>query len=178
MIWHDGEVSNFHSHLRLLPDQHFGIVVLMNVGASGNGAAIDRLVDGITATLLGHGPAAPTGSVWKALSRLTIVVPLLIALLWAACSYRLLRKWRDRREPHAHGLRRVWRLYVALAVDLCSVGLIWILIPGTVHTPMAAIALFVPDVFAVVVAITGLTAGCAIARTLFALRSHQGFAGG
>jgi CubicO group peptidase (beta-lactamase class C family) len=29
-IWHDGNVSNFHSHVRLLPDQRFGIVVLMN----------------------------------------------------------------------------------------------------------------------------------------------------
>lgn len=177
-IWHDGEVSNFHSHLRLLPDQHLGIVVLMNVGASGNGAAIDRLADGITATLLDHGPAAPTGSVWKALSRLTMMVPLLIALLWAAWSYRLLRKWKDRREPHTYGLRRVWRLYVALAVDLCSVGLIWILIPAAVHTPMAAIALFAPDVFAVVVTITGLTVGCAIARTLFALRARQALADG
>jgi CubicO group peptidase (beta-lactamase class C family) len=63
-IWHDGDVSNFHSHLRLLPDQHLGIVVLMNVGVSNNGAAIDSLVDGIVATFLGPSrrrPPPPSG---------------------------------------------------------------------------------------------------------------------
>ena len=78
-IWHDGDVSNFHSHLRLLPDQHLGIVVLMNVGGSGNGTAIDRLVDGIAATLLGHLQTAPIGSLWTALSRLMLMIPLLVA---------------------------------------------------------------------------------------------------
>ena len=175
-IWHDGDVSNFHSHLRLLPDQHLGIVVLMNVGASGNGAAIDSLVEGIAATLLGHRPAAPTGSLRTALSRLTVMVPLLIAILWAGWSYRSLRRWQHRGEPPPHGLSRFWRLYLPLAVDLCSVGAIWILVPATVHTPMAAIALFAPDVFAVVVTITGLTVGCAIARTFFALRLRRAHA--
>jgi CubicO group peptidase (beta-lactamase class C family) len=96
-IWHDGDVSNFHSHLRLLPDQHLGIVVLMNVGASSNGAAIETVVDGIAATLLGRGPAAPTASVWAALSRLTMMVPLLIAILWVGWSFRSLRRWQKSR---------------------------------------------------------------------------------
>ena len=153
-IWHDGDVSNFHSHLLLLPDQHLGLVVLMNVGGSRNSTA-------------------PTAALWTALSRLTMMVPLLIAILWAAWSYRSLRRWQHRGEPHPYGLSRFWRLYVPLAVDLCAVGVIWILVPATVHTPMAAIALFAPDAFAVVVTITGLTAGCAIARTFFALRLRR-----
>jgi CubicO group peptidase (beta-lactamase class C family) len=172
-IWHDGEVSNFHSHLRLLPDQRLGIVVLMNVGASGNGAAIDSLVNGIATTLLGHGPAAPTGSLGKTLSRLTVTVPLLVAILWAGWSYRSLRSGQRLGEPNPRGPSRFWRLYLPLAVDLCAVGVIWILVPATAHTPMAAIALFAPDVFAVIVTITGLTVGCAIARTFFALCSRR-----
>jgi CubicO group peptidase (beta-lactamase class C family) len=175
-IWHDGEVSNFHSHLRLLPDQHLGIVVLMNVGASGNGAAIDSLVNGIAATLLGHGPTAPTGSLGTTLSRLAVTVPLLIAILWAVWSYRSLRSWQRLGEPNPRGLSRFWRLYLPLAVDLCAVGVIWILVPATVHTPMAAIALFAPDAFAVVLTITGLSVGCAIARTFFALRLRRAHA--
>ena len=145
-IWHDGDVSNFHSHLRLLPEQRLGIVVLMNVGVTGNSAAIESLVEGVAATVLGHRPAPPTGSPWTALSRLTMMGPLLVAVLWAWRSYRLRR------------------LYVPLAVDLCAVGAIWVLVPGAVQTPMAAIALFAPDAFAVVVTITGVTMGCAMAR--------------
>jgi CubicO group peptidase (beta-lactamase class C family) len=172
-IWHDGEVSNFHSHLRLLPDQHLGIVVLMNVGASGNGAAIDSLVNGIAATLRGHRPAAPTGSIGTALTRLTVMVPLLIAILWAGWSYRSLRTSPQRGEPRPHGFSKLWRLYVPLAVDLFSVGTIWILVPSTTRTPIAAIALFAPDAFAGGIAITGLIVGCAIARTFVALRLHR-----
>jgi CubicO group peptidase (beta-lactamase class C family) len=174
-IWHDGDVSNFHSHLRLLPDQHLGIVVLMNVGSFGNSAAINNLVDGIAATLLGQGPPAPVSSPWMALSRLAVMVPLLIAILWAGWTYRSLRRWRHHGEPPPHGLSRFWRLYLPLAVDLGAVGALWILVPDTVHTPMAAIALFAPDVFAVIVTISCLAIGCAIARSFLALK---GFAGG
>jgi CubicO group peptidase (beta-lactamase class C family) len=175
-IWHDGDVSNFHSHLRLLPDQHLGIVVLMNVGVSTDSAASNGLVEGIAATILGHGPAAPTYSLWTALSGLTVMVPLMIAILWAGWSYRSLRRWQPRGEAHRHGLYRIWRLYLPLAVDLSSVGAIWMLMPATAHTPMAAIALFAPDAFAVVVTITGLTVWCAIARTLLALRLRRAHA--
>ena len=169
-IWHDGDVSNFHSHLLLLPDHRLGVVVLMNVGGSSNGTAINNLVEGIAATLLGQGQAAPTNSLRTTLTRLRVMVPLVIAILWAGWSYLSLRRWQHRGEAHPHGLSRFWRLYVPLAVDLCSVGVIWILVPATVQTPMAAIALFAPDAFAVAVTITGLAAGCAVARTFFALR--------
>jgi CubicO group peptidase (beta-lactamase class C family) len=169
-IWHDGEVSNFHSHLRLVPDQRLGIVVLMNVGGSGNSAAINRLVEGITATLLGQGPAAPTRALWTALSGLTVMVPLLIGILWAGWSWVSLRKWQRHGGLRPGSLSGSWRLYLPLAVDLCSVGAIWILVPAIVRTPMAAIALFTPDVFAVVVTITGLALGCAIARILCTFR--------
>ena len=168
-IWHDGEVSNFHSHVRLLPDQHLGIVVLMNVGASGNGAAIDRLVNGVAATLLGQRPPAPASSLRAALSRLTVMVPLLVAILWAGWSYRSLRSWQRLGEPNPRDRSRFRRLYVPLAVELCSVAAIWFHLPPTVQTPMATIALFAPDAFAVVVTITGVAVGCAIARTVFAL---------
>jgi hypothetical protein len=145
----------------------------MNVGASGNSAAINRLVDGIAAALRGHRPDALTGSVWTTLSRLTVIVPLLVAILWAAWSYRSLRRWPYRREPPPRGLTRFWRLYLPLVVDLGSVGVMWILLPAIVHMPMSAIALFAPDAFAVVVMITGLAMGCAIARTFVALRPRR-----
>jgi CubicO group peptidase (beta-lactamase class C family) len=155
-IWHDGDVSNFHSHLLLLPDQHLGIVVLMNVGASGNGTAINSFVDGIAATLLGRGPAASASPLRIALSRLTVIAPLLIATLWAWWSYQSLRRWR--------------RMYVPLAIELSSVCVIWILLPAIVHTPMATIALFAPDAFAIVVTITAIALGCATARAFVAFR--------
>jgi CubicO group peptidase (beta-lactamase class C family) len=160
-IWHDGDVSNFYSHLLLLPELHLGIVVLMNVGAFGHTAAINGLVEGITATLLGHGQAVPANSLATALSPLTMLVPLLIATVWAVWAVWSLRSPRR------------WRLYLPLVIDVCLIGVIWIVVPARSQTPMATIALFAPDAFAVLVTITGLVAGCAIARTFIALRSRQ-----
>jgi hypothetical protein len=151
-------VSNFYSHLLLLPEQHLGIVVLMNVGAFGHTAAINSLVEGITATLLGHRRAVPANSVSTTLSPLTMLVPLLIATMWALWSLRS---------------RRRWRLYLPLVIDACVIGVIWIVVPARSQTPMATIALFAPDAFAVLVTITGLVVGCAIARTFDALRSRH-----
>lgn len=162
-IWHDGDVSNFHSHLRLLPEQRLGIIVLMNVGGSGNGAAIERLVDGIAATLLGHRQDVPTGS--TTLSHLSVLVPLLVAAVWAGWSYRSVGRW-SRGGRFRPDLSQSWRLYLPLAVDLGAIGVIWILVPAMVQTPMAAIALFAPDVFAIGVAITVLAVGCATARII------------
>jgi hypothetical protein len=158
-IWHDGDVSNFYSHLLLLPDEHLGIVVLMNVGASGNGAAINSLVEGIAATLLGHDPAAPASPLWLPLSRMKVIVPLLLATLWARWSYRSMRTSR--------------RPYVPLAIELSSICVIWILVPAVVHTPMATIALFAPDAFAIVVTITAIALGCATARGFLAFRPRR-----
>ena len=93
-----------------------------------------------------------------ALSRLTVIVPLLIATLWAWWSY---------------GSLRGWRLYPAVVIDMFVVGLIWTLLPAWFQTPMATIALFAPDEFTVLVTITALAAGCAIARTVLTLRSRR-----
>jgi CubicO group peptidase (beta-lactamase class C family) len=154
-IWHDGDESNFHSHVRLLPGRRLGIVVLMNVGGFNNGAALNGVVEGIAATLLGARPAAPNRSVWPTSSDVVPMVPPLLAILWAEWTHRSLRRWR----------------YVALAVELGSLGLIWVLLPLAVQTPMAAIALFAPDVFAGIVAATVIAVGCAAARTAAAFRS-------
>jgi NADPH:quinone reductase-like Zn-dependent oxidoreductase len=76
-------------------------------------------------------------------------------------------------NENPRSLTQFRRLHVPLAVDLCSVGVIWIIVPATVHTPMAAIALFAPDAFAGVIGMTGLIVGCAIARIFFALRLRR-----
>lgn len=166
-VWHDGNVSNFHSHIRLLPDQRLGFVVLMNAGGATNDAAIEELVSGLTKTLLGHAQEVPMGSVWTRLSHMIIFVPFFIAAGWATLSYRSLRRWARTGEPRP-GVSRLWRLYLPLAVELGVIGTIWLVIPASVQTPIETIALFAPDVFVVGLGITTLAVVCATARVLSA----------
>lgn len=173
-IWHDGDVSNFHSHLRLLPDRHLGLIVLMNVGGSEHSTPVNELVSGIAAAVLAQGQVPHDRSIRTTLSRLAVMVPCVIALSWAGWCYRSLRRWQRRGEPTPRRLRRSWQLYAPLAVELSSVGAIWILLPAAMQTPVAAIALFAPDVAAVAVITTVVALGCATARTLFAIiRQHN-----
>lgn len=175
-IWHDGDVSNFHSHIRLLPGQRHGLIVLMNVGGPGRTGPLSDCVDGIAAKAFEVGQVPPNRSVESALSRLAVLLPVVIAMLWAVWLYRSSHRWRRRGEPSPWGLRRFWRIYVPLAVELGAVGAMWILLPATLQVPIAAIALLVPDVFAFGVITTAIVLGCAATRIVLAVRPFDGSA--
>lgn len=168
-IWHNGDVSNFHSNLLLLPDQHIGIVILINIGKAYDNNSINIPIEGVAAILLGKELTASTNPPVTVVTQMVLLAALLIPILWIVGSYLVIRRWRQRAELPPHGVRRFWRLYLPLAIDLCPVVLAWIIFPAQFHTPMATIALFAPDVFAVIVTLTALSLGWAVARIFFTL---------
>ncbi|MCE7983353.1 MAG: class A beta-lactamase-related serine hydrolase [Caldilinea sp. CFX5] len=168
-IWHNGDVSNFHSNLGLLPDQHIGIVILINIGKAYNNAAINIPIEGVAAILLGESLTASTNPPGTIIPQILLLATLLIPILWIVGSYLSMRHWRQRAELPPHGSRRFWRLYLPLAIDLCPLGLAWIVVPTQFHTPMKTIAVYAPDLFVVIVTLTVLSVGWAIARTFFTL---------
>jgi CubicO group peptidase (beta-lactamase class C family) len=172
-IWHNGDVSNFHANLLLLPDQHIGIVILINVGEVYNSHAINIPIEGVAAILLGKSLTASTNPPLTAISQMMMLATLLIPILWIVGSYLSIRRWQQRGELPPHGIRRFWRLYLPLVIDFCPLGLAWILVPAQFHTPMETIALFAPDVFVVIVTLTALSLGWAMARTLFTLHPRR-----
>lgn len=172
-IWHGGDVSNFHSNLLLLPEQHIGIVILTNVGGFINSAALNIPIEGVAAILLGTGPTASTNPPLTVISQAMLLAALLIPGLWIAGSYFSIRRWQQRGELPPHGTGRFWRLYLPLAVDFCQVALAWIIVPAQFHTPMETIALFAPDVFVVIVTLTALSLGWAMARIFITLHLRR-----
>jgi hypothetical protein len=171
-IWHNGDVSNFHANLLLLPDQHIGIVILINVSKAYNNAALNLPIEGVAAILRGESLTASTNPPVTVIPQL-LLATLLIPILWIVGSFLSIRRWHQRGELPPHGLNRFWRLYLPLAIDLCPLGLAWILFPAQFHTPMATIALFAPDVFVVIVTLTALSLGWAMARTFFTLHPRR-----
>ena len=169
-IWHNGDVSNFHSNLLLLPDQHIGIVILINVGGFYNSAAINVPIEGVAAILLGNSLSTSTNPPFSVLSQVMLLTVLLIPILWIVGSYLSIRHWRHRSELPPHGIGRVWRLYMPLAIDLLPVGIALLILPAQFHTPMETIALFAPDAFTTIVTITILCLGWAIVRTSLTIR--------
>jgi len=169
-IWHNGDVSNFHANLLLLPDQHIGIVILINVSKAYNNAAINSPIEGVAAILLGESLTASTNPPVTVFPQMLLLATLLMPTLWIVGSYLSIRRWRQRGELPPHGSRRFWRLYLPLAIDIFPVAVAWILFPAQFHTPIETIALFAPDVFAVIVTLTVLNLGLAMARTFLTLQ--------
>jgi Beta-lactamase len=168
-IWHNGDVSNFHSNLLLLPDQHIGIVILINVSKAYNNTDINIPIEGVAAILLGKNLTASTNPPVTVITQMLLLAALLISILWIAGSYVSIRRWQQHSELPPHGINRFWRLYLPLAIDVCPVSVAWLLVPARFDAPMETIALFAPDVFVVIVTLTVLSLGWAMARTFFTL---------
>ena len=172
-LWHNGDVSNFHSNMLLLPDQHIGIVILTNVGGFNNSTAINIQIEGVAAILLGNSLDASANPPLTAVPQVMLLVMLLIPSLWIVWSYLAIRRWKNRGELPPQGISRFWRLWLPLAIDLCPVGLLWVILPAQFQTPMETIALFVPDVFVVIATLTALSLGWAMMRTVFTLHPRR-----
>ena len=69
------------------------------------------------------------------------------------------------------GGRVVWRYVLPLAVDLILAGVAWVAVPTKFETPMATISLFAPDVFLIIVLLTALSIGLALARSILVFRT-------
>ncbi|MBZ0282456.1 MAG: beta-lactamase family protein [Anaerolineae bacterium] len=172
-ILHNGDVSNFHSNLLLLPDQHIGIVILVNVGGFLNSSAINIPIEGVAEILLGNNLTASTNPPLTVIPQVVLLTALLIPIVWIVGSYLSIRRWQHRGELPPHGIRRFWRFYLPLAIDILPLGLVWIILPAQFHTPMETIALFVPDAFIVIVTLSTLSIGWAMARIFLTLHPHR-----
>lgn len=172
-IWHNGDVPNFHSNLLLLPDQQIGIVVLVNVGGFLNGSALNVPIEGVAEILLGNDLTASTNPPLNIIPQVIMLAALLIPALWVAGSYLSVRRWQHRDELPPHGIRRFWRLYLPLVIDILPLGIAWITLPPQFNASMGDVVLFAPDAFAVTVTLTALSLGWAATRIFLTLRPHR-----
>jgi len=163
-IWHNGDTSNFHSNMLLLPDQHIGIVILINVNGFLNSAALNIPIEGVAEILLGNGVTANTNPPASIIPKM-LLAAFLIPMIWIAVLYRFIRRWQRRGELRPHSIRLFWRFFLPLVIDLFPVILAWVIVPGQFHTSMATIGLFAPDAYILIVALTVFSLSWAAIRT-------------
>ncbi len=105
-IWHNGDLSNFHSNMMLLPDQHIGIVILINIQEYYNNAAINMPIEGVAAILLGNNLTSNMNIPLSLIPQVIMLTALLIPILWIVGSYLSIKRWQNRGELPARGIRR------------------------------------------------------------------------
>jgi hypothetical protein len=167
---HIGDVSTFHSNMLVLPEEQLGIVVLTNVGGANTAAAMNIPIEGVAAILLGHSLSPDLDPPPDLIGLVLPLAPLLMLVVWMVAWYLVIRRWQRRGELPLQGMRRFWCYGLPLGVDLCLAALAWLILPRLLHTPMATIRLFVPDVFLNIVLVTSLGLGWALARTALTFR--------
>lgn len=167
---HSGEVSNFHSSLLLLPDEQLGIVMLMNANGVNNATAVNDLAEGVTAILRGQGRSERVDPPGDRLGPMLPLAPLLILVVWIAGSYLVIRRWQRRGELPLRGRRRLWSYGLPLGIDLGLATAAWLIAPRLLHTPMATIGLFAPDMFLSIVLLSVLGLAWALTRTILTIR--------
>jgi CubicO group peptidase (beta-lactamase class C family) len=172
-IDHNGDVSNFHGNMLLLPGEKIGIVILTNVDGFSHGAALNVPIEGVAAILQGQSLSAEVDPPLNWLPPTLALLPPLMGVLWLAGSFALFRRWQRRVELPVRGRLSLWRYALPLAVDLGLGGAAWIILPAQFQTPMATIALFAPDVFASVVTLTVLSLAGALGRSLFVFQRRR-----
>jgi CubicO group peptidase (beta-lactamase class C family) len=167
---HNGDTSTFHSNMLVLPEEQIGIVILTNVNGSTNAAANNIPIEGVAAILLGHSLSPSVDPPPDRIGPLLPLAPLLMLVVWMVAWYLVIRRWQRCGELPLLGMRRFWRYGLPLGVDLGLATLAWLILPRLVHTPMATIRLFAPDVFLSIVLMTSLGFGWALARTILTFR--------
>jgi hypothetical protein len=167
---HNGDTSNFHSNMLLLPDQHIGVVMLMNVNGFNHAAAINIPIEGVAALLLGHNLSPSVDPAPDLIEPARPLAALRILVVWIVGWYLVIRRWRRRGKLPLRGMRCFWHYVLPLGADLCLAALAWLIVPRLFHTPMATIGLFAPDVFLSIVLSTCLGLGWALARTILTFR--------
>lgn len=171
-IWHSGDEPNFHSNMLLLPAQDIGIVILMNVGGFFTNAELNVPIKGVASLLLGAELTPQTDPPFTIMSQVPLLAILLIPSLWILGSYLSVRRWRHYGQLPPHGIRRLWKFYLPVAIDFFPIVVTWIILPVLFDTPMDMIGLVEPDVYLAIVVITVLSLGWAVARTFLTL--HPG----
>jgi hypothetical protein len=152
------------------PTIDIGIVVLVNANGVSSAAALDILIEGVSAIVRGQGLSERLDPPPDLLRPLLSLAPLLILMIWIVRSYLVIMHWQRRGELPLRGVRRLWRYGVPLGIDLGLATLPWLVVPRLLHAPMATISLFAPDVFLGIVLLSVLALAWALTRAILTIR--------
>lgn len=172
-IEHNGDTSNFHSNMLLLPDQKIGIVILVNAGGFSHAAALNLPIEGVAAILQGQSLTAAVNPPIDWLTPAGPLLPLLLVVVWGAGSLAFCQRRQRRGERPARGWRLIGSYGWLVGVDLVLAGAGWVIMPAAFKTPLAAIQLFAPDVFFSLGLMTAISVGWAVARGVLIFRAAR-----
>jgi CubicO group peptidase (beta-lactamase class C family) len=167
-VSHDGSMFSFHANLVLIPEGHWGIMLLENAESIPDEQRLQGIAAGVTNLLIGRQPP-PAASNWFLLMLYTAILGIMVVqVLGMLRSVTLLRRWRARpAEQPRSWLGIGWHVVLPLVFNLSWALLILIGLPR-VFGPLPVLVLGMPDLGPLLVGSSVVALGWAIVRTALA----------
>jgi CubicO group peptidase (beta-lactamase class C family) len=172
-ISHDGSMFNFHANMVLIPEGHWGIMLLENAENLPDEFGPQRLqgiAAGVTNLLIGRQPP-PAASNWFLLILYSAILGIIVVqALGMLRSVALLRRWRARSADRPRGWLRIGRRVVLPLVLNLSWALLILVGMRRVFGPLPVLMLGMPDLGPLLVGSGVVALGWSIVRTMLAFR--------
>lgn len=144
MVYHNGDIENYHSHMRIMRDGSYGMVTLMNINDSLMPISLGKngyesIPDGVYEILSGR--EAQNSS--RNMNGVYLIINILIALTLALFIWRIcrLRKWNDNLKGKSIWLKTALSL---IFVNLLLPCALYLLFQNVFNAPWGEILAFGP----------------------------------
>ena len=175
-ISHDGSGFDSHANVVLIPDRHWGVVVMENGENSTDeffgSRRMTGIAYGVAGLLIGENPPATSSnlSLWAVYG--VVLGILLIQVAGMARSVRTIRGWHtDPLRRPTGALRIAFRVGLPLLVSWTWALLVLVGLPQVIRAPLSAVLMGLPDLGYPLVASAVLAFGWGLARAVWAIRS-------
>jgi hypothetical protein len=161
MLFHSGDVFNYHSFITLLPDDDLGIVLLVNATGFEQLSQVDGIAQGVLSLL--HGGSAPEPISAPLMNRIlywAIVVTPFIQILGIVLG------WRRRMRPGR------WTLILTVALNLVAVVSLFAL-AQLIPFPFPSLVAVYPELGFGLIAVATLGIGWSVIYTALRLRLRR-----
>jgi hypothetical protein len=167
-IYHPGGSPGFYSYMRVIPDRHLGVVLLMNAQDMLLYLRNNQIGEGIMQLLLEQAPITPR----KPLTWFIRPILLAIVLFQAIRVFRAVRRlrfWQQRSRINSALSKKIIRYSLfALAIDAFVFALVFVVPRLQIEIPLMFLVRAIPDISILIFLIALLTIGWGSARTVLA----------
>ncbi len=175
MVWHSGDVPDFHGNVTLAPESGWGVVLLFNENSTLDKRGMDTAAFHVMGILMGYEPgslALPTLAVPNMYPAFmgVFVLALVIQVALTARSVHTLRRWQNQPQTRPQsGWRRGLALLLPLALNLgFAAFLLFGFLQSIMQLPLMTAVLFQPDIGILLAVLIGLAIGWGLIRTMWA----------
>lgn len=176
ILEHGGDHATTATSVLLLPDDGWGVVVLMNMNDPAVGSTFHQLHYGIAAILLDGQPGATVAyeDVLNQYWKLVFVGLVALQVAGAVLALRRIRGWQRRPERRPGGARLVFgHVVLPLAADVAVTAAVWWLVLDRDGSPIPLLIRYSPDLFLALVIVTILGVGWGVLRSWLTLRGTR-----